>query len=164
MNESSALNPAFTYTPSPAIQLAPGIPRLCLLCWKCKWPPWLFSFQWILSIVALVLTLTQGLYPLSQLPTPPPILMFYIAITLAFVSFLRSLRLRETLHCTDFSMQWCAYRYIGNKFKTKKVSKKKPRSHNAASWPQPCSPCRRTMHRMKLYMNASEKVERNCVY
>lgn len=125
MNESSALNPAFTYTPSPAIQLAPGIPRLCLLCWKCKWPPWLFSFQWILSIVALVLTLTQGLYPLSQLPTPPPILMFYIAITLAFVSFLRSLRLRETLHCTDFSMQWCAYRYIGNKFKTKKVSKKK---------------------------------------
>lgn len=62
--------------------------------------------------------------PSPNLP-PPPILMFYIAIMLVFISFLRSLRLRETLHCTDFSMQWCAYRHIGNKFKTKKFSKKK---------------------------------------
>lgn len=164
MNESFAFNQEVTYTRSPDIQHAPGIPCLCLLCWNCKWPPCLFSFQWILSTLALVLTLAQGLYPLSQLPVPH-ILMFYIAIMLDFISFLRYLSLRETLHCTDVSRQWCAYRYVGNKSNTKKFSKiNKNRSHSAAAWPQPCSPCRSTMHRMKLFMNVSKKVERNRVH
>lgn len=117
-----------------------------------KWPPCLFSFQWILNTLALVLTLAQGLYPLSQLPVPH-ILMVYIAIML--LSFLRYLSLRETLHCTDVSRQWCAYRYIGNKPNTKKFSKIK--------WKQkpPCSSMTSAVQPMQKY-NAWNESVREC--